>query len=513
MSTNIGLTKSKLGKSSIKTTVSRSIAGAQRSTVASSAMSRTGSLFGIYAQRSDKNPFSYRGYNDEQTWALRHSLNDSRTPVFNNIIEGYPHYHEDNSNKGLGIAMGVGMGLGALLTGIAALKEAGIIGKKEVVTDRKVESDSVSDSDPDFKGDTSALSAMSSANDSTTLRAAISSAQTELSQLKAKLPGLKSASDEATTQLKDLKPQVKEKEEKVASQQKEVNEKQSTFDKTKEKLEKSEERLRSADKEFDTACSNLETANKNLTNAKNRLASAEANIDPNTNQPVEPEYSEAKDAVKDAENAVTQAESAKRAAAGTLEQAKEDNNIAKQRYLEAQQDFSNAEQELKTSQEQLKILKEDLDKLEQQQSDAQKKINDYKNAEATIKALESEIPTQQRRLTELEQQEQNALGAAEDTILELKDKMAGKDGILGNDDDRKLRRKDQKKYDNALQTQKNVNYTDLYKQAPEENINGKDFRTGVYDGVTLYMVDEKPVTEAEYKLTKARERENSIGFD
>ena len=117
MSTNIGLTKSKLGQSSIKTTVSRSIAGAQRSTGASSAMSRTGSLFGIYAQRTSKGSgrhFSYLGYNDEQTWALRHSLNDSRTPVFNNITEGYPHYHEDNSNKGLGIAMGIMAGLGFL---------------------------------------------------------------------------------------------------------------------------------------------------------------------------------------------------------------------------------------------------------------------------------------------------------------------------------------------------------------------------------------------------------------
>ena len=509
--------------SSTRTNIARSMSTATRSSSASSAMSRTGSLFGIYAQRSTTGlglHNNYLKYNSSATSALRHSLNDNRTPLFNNIgFMPMPHHHEDNSNKFMGIMMGVGMGIGLLNTimkGIADLKAAdgtdGTEGAKPKSSGGKDTPSSVS---PDSLVNTNVAESvknMQNATNSSTLRSAISSAQTELSQLKADLPKLKEASEDATNQLKDLEPKVKAKEEEVASKEKEVSDNKSAVKDSKSKLENSENRLRSADEGFNTACSNLETANKSLTNAKNQLASAKANIDPNTNQPVEPAYTNALNEVKRAETQVKEAELAKQEAAGTLEQAKEDNNIAKQRYLEAQQELSNAEQALEKSQGELDKLNKELDQLEQQQSEAQKKVDDYNNAEATIKALEAEIPTQQQRLTELEQQEQNELGAAEDTILELKDKMAGKDGILGNDDDRKLRRKDQKKYDDAIATQRNVNYTNLYKQKPTMTLkDGTELRIGSYNGEMLYMIDEKPVSAVDYMAKKDEYNKENYG--
>ena len=117
--------------SSTRTNIARSMSTATRSSSASSAMSRTGSLFGIYAQRSTTGlglHNNYLKYNSSATSALRHSLNDNRTPLFNNIgFMPMPHHHEDNSNKFMGIMMGVGMGIGLLNTimkGIADLKAA-----------------------------------------------------------------------------------------------------------------------------------------------------------------------------------------------------------------------------------------------------------------------------------------------------------------------------------------------------------------------------------------------------
>ena len=132
MSYSAGIVKPKItSNSSIKRSVSSSMASATRSTGASSAMSRTGSLFGIYAQRSTTGlglHNNYLNYNSSSTSDLRHSLNDNRIPLFNNIgFAPMPHHHEDNSNKFMGIMMGIGMGIGLLNTimkGIADLKAA-----------------------------------------------------------------------------------------------------------------------------------------------------------------------------------------------------------------------------------------------------------------------------------------------------------------------------------------------------------------------------------------------------
>ena len=190
MSYTAGIVKLNMQGSSTKKSASSSMAVTTRSTSASSAMSRTGSLFGIYAQRSTTGlglHNNYLAYNSSSTSALRHSLNDNR-PIINNNIGFVPvYYQEDSSSKFLNIMAGISMGagvLGTILNGVAELKAAGggqdsvstqtqSENKKEV-TSPKSQQTSKSDIG---QVSSESVSSMQSATSSSELRAAISSAQ------------------------------------------------------------------------------------------------------------------------------------------------------------------------------------------------------------------------------------------------------------------------------------------------------------------------------------------------
>ena len=524
--------------SSTRTNIARSMSTATRSSSASSAMSRTGSLFGIYAQRSTTGlglHNNYLKYNSSATSALRHSLNDNRTPLFNNIgFMPMPHHHEDNSNKFMGIMMGVGMGIGLLNTimkGIADLKAAdgtdGTEGAKPKSSGGKDTPSSVS---PDSLVNTNVAESvknMQNATNSSTLRSAISSAQTELSQLKADYSKLEEAATAASGQLKDLEPKISAKKEEV-SEAKEARDTAETNKKDaegiqkerKSTLDKAVERLGQASEAQTNAQNNLVSARQALGAAKSTLASTPQYITDASGKSVEnPAYQQAKDAVEDAELKVNEAEQELKKANDAFKQANSAKadavkgyELSVKQFAEAEENLANktaAYEKLNTEYEKLKT---ELENLEKQKTEAEKAVTDFNNAKSTITALEAEIPKQQTRLAELEQQEQNGLASAENTILSLQNKMAGKDGILGNDDDRKLRRKDQDKYDDAIATQRNVNYTNLYKQKPTMTLkDGTELRIGSYNGEMLYMIDEKPVSASDYMAKKDEYNKENYG--
>ena len=63
------------------------------------------------------------------------------------------------------------------------------------------------------------------------------------------------------------------------------------------------------------------------------------------------------------------------------------------------------------------------------------------------------------------------------------------------------------KYEDLTNTrdslQQKVNYTKLYKDSSKaQTIGGKTFRTGSYNGETLYMIGSKPVTQEEFEKAK-----------
>mgnify|MGYP002767034028 CR=1 FL=1 len=501
------------GASELKHVAARNLATTSRASGATS--------YGIFAQRSAAGTGAI--FSPKQTYGSaidtqRAYMNANRTIVGNNFYGG--HNCSGNYDNGMN----------KFMAGMMALNMLGELTAQTVNAVKSTKSTEGAGGNDKTATTTSSstksLNEMKSAKDSSTLRGAIESAkadksgmEAELKTLESKLPEMKEASEAAQKKVDELKPQVKQAEQDYKDA--EASEKE-----CKTNFENAEQNLKNKDSGFNDACKNLQTAKNGLSSAKGalssaraNLASAEANIDPKTKQPVEPAYSQAKDAVakaeKDvqtAEQEVQKAEKNKQEAQGSLEEAKESKNTAKQWYLESQDKLKSAETTLKQTKENYENWQSELNK-------QQKVVDDYNNAvkqqtelKSKISTLDTEIPAQEKRLGELEQKEEKGLAAAENTILQMKDKMSGKDGILGTEDDKKkLGSKDQKKLDEAKDLQRNVNYTKLYKQPPTETINGKEFRTAPYDGETLYMIGAKKVDKTTYDLKKGLAEEAQKG--
>lgn len=500
------------GASELKHVAARNLATTSRASGATS--------YGIFAQRSAAGTGAI--FSPKQTYgsaidAQRAYMNANRTIVGNNFYGG--HNCSGNYDNGMN----------KFMAGMMALNMLGELTAQTINAVKSTKSTEGAGGNDKTATTTSSstksLNEMKSAKDSSTLRGAIESAkadksgmEAELQQLESELPSMKKASETAQKKVDELKPQVKQAEQ-------DYKDAKASEKECKTNFENAEQNLKNKDSEFNDACKKLQTAQNGLSSAKGalssaraNLASAEANIDPKTKQPVEPAYSQAKDAVakaeKDvqtAEQEVQKAEKNKQEAQGSLEEAKESKNTAKQWYLESQDKLKSAETTLKQTKENYENWQSELNK-------QQKVVDDYNNAvkqqtelKSKISTLDTEIPAQEKRLGELEQKEEKGLAAAENTILQMKDKMSGKDGILGTEDDKKkLGSKDQKKLDEAKDLQRNVNYTKLY-QEQGTKIGNQTFRTGSYDGETLYMIGAKKVDKTTYNLKKGLAEEAQKG--
>ena len=158
----------------------------------------------------------------------------------------------------------------------------------------------------------------------------------------------------------------------------------------------------------------------------------------------------------------------------------------------------------------LRMAENDIKKYE----DAQK---DMKQLDGDIKKYDNEIKSQQERLSKLEKEEEKELNKTGEEVSKLIGKIGNRNDSVDNDDgkiNKKALNKNEKdagKLDGLQARQKELqrksNYTKLYNK-PGENIGGKTFRTGSYDGETLYMIGAKNVTEEEYNeaLKKAKEQ-------
>lgn len=507
---NSSTSRTSANSSDLKHVAARNMSNASRATGATS--------YGIFAQRSKVGSggiFNIKTFYGDSIAAQRRYLNSNRQVIDNNFYGNQKCSGSDNGMNKFMAAMTAANMLAQLGAQTADAVKS-MKGTSSVKGSKNTNNSNNVGGNNDTKLPAS-LSAMKGAKDSSTLRGAIESAkadksgmEAELKTLESKLSEMKEASEAAQKKVDELKPQVKQAEQDYKDA--EASEKE-----CKTNFENAEQNLKNKDSEFNDACKKLQTAQNGLSSAKGalssaraNLASAEANIDPKTKQPVEPAYSQAKDAVakaeKDvqtAEQEVQKAEKNKQEAQGSLEEAKESKNTAKQWYLESQDKLKSAETTLKQTKENYENWQSELNK-------QQKVVDDYNNAvkqqtelKSKISTLDTEIPAQEKRLGELEQKEEKGLAAAENTILQMKDKMSGKDGISGTEDDKKkLGSKDQKRLDEAKDLQRNVNYTKLYKQPPTATINGKEFRTAPYDGETLYMIGAKKVDKREYDLKK-----------
>lgn len=540
-----GLVKSKLGTtSSIRTTASSSIAGAKRSNGASSAMSRTGTIFsgtgyGVYAQRSTTSLGLHNNYNlyySAQTSALRHQLNDNRTPLFNNIYAPQTHQHEDKSNKFMGIMMGIGMGaslLGTILKGISDLKAAdgsstvdttqtsGTGGKAKVKGDDTVSS----------KGDDNALSGMKNANDSTSLRAAIETAtnkrsemQTNLTELTSKLgdekEGLIKDANDAKKQLGELNSKIKDKETEIGKQKEQVSQTQQSVKGLKQSVDAKLNDLNNFTDKRNTAETNLNTAASELSNARSTLSGTPQYIkDANgTDVPNEPAYSNAKQAVTNAEQKFEEAEKAYEQAKLNQTQANDAYDEALETYKAEDKKLAQFQKQLETQEQSLQTMQSDLDKLKTKKQEADNAIKECEDAieqqkdlEADIKKYDSEIQKQQERLTKIEAEEAKEIKSLGEQMNSLAGKISERNTEIDASDGLNVREKmkmnrnerNSEKYARLSERQQELemrqNYTKLYEMLPEHtSSDGTTFRKAEFGGEMLYMIGAKKVTEQEY---------------
>lgn len=526
---------STLGSASFKATTANKLASSTRS----------GQSYGIMAQRSAVGTgaiFNVKRYNSASISAQRHALNDNRTVVKNNNIIGTPVApHTCSGNNGMNkyaAALAVTGMLTKTLGSLTSIK--GSSGDTSI--SRFNNTQKTSGSGDSVSTDQSALSAMKGAKDSTSLRAAIETAQnsrTALNEQKMQLDSsigeLKQNADTAKSDMDCMKQEVKDQTDVVNGLQKDLKEATNQLNPSKEALESAKKNLGEAGDGVRTAIQGEQTAETNLASAKQNFASMAPN---------DPGYAAAQAAVTKAEAQVQTAEAKVTQAKQELDKAQNERALAEEQYTKADQaqqkamdNYNKLEAQVdkleKTVQEketELKKQQETLNQLQEKLDSAQGAITKYEDAldkqkalDKDIKKYDSEIKEQQERLAKLEKEEQKELTKTGNDVTNILGKIGSRNNTIDNDNGKTLfkenraikkNEKDSAKL-NGLQAkqaelQRKVGYTELYKDTSNaQSIGGKTFRTGSYNGETLYMIGAKPVTQEEFeKAKKAAEQSN-----
>lgn len=538
-----GLVKSKLGTtSSIRTTASSSIAGAKRSNGASSAMSRTGTIFsgtgyGVYAQRSTTSLGLHNNYNlyySAQTSALRHQLNDNRTPLFNNIYAPQTHQHEDKSNKFMGIMMGIGMGaslLGTILKGISDLRAADGSSPGDTVGSGTSSSGSGklgSQGSVSSGGtDTSALDGMNSANDSVSLRSAIETAQGELSVMESKHAEIKGDYDKAKESIGDLKKNIEttEAELKEATKLKqkyesEVTKKESALSQAKSDYGKATKDLSTKQKEYAFAKEERMNAETGVATAQSSLDIATANYDsakaaydacPNDSPQksalqarmqaaeqaktqAETKLEEAKTALETAKQAEADAQNAVKTAGESVEQANDKMQSAEEDLKNAQDALVEAKENQAKNENTIKTKTQELSDQNAQLEDLNATIEEYEEGSKSIENMKKEIESQQDRLAKLVEKDKKAEADLDDKIARKNERLQNKKfggGRLAGKIDDLIAKQD------PIQRRNDI--TELLGKSGTETAEGILRSSIDRNGDPIFMLDNHEIDESEYQ--------------
>ena len=520
-----------------KSSIARSASQKLSTSKAATGNSGVRTDYGIFAQRSVTGSgahYNVKGYNSASLHAYRHSVNDNHTQLYNNMFNYWGDKEGTNSiNKFMAATMAMGM-LAELSAGIVDAVKSSKTSKTTPTTGGNNPTTGATGATSSTTTSTStSISKMKQAKDSGSLREAIEAGKADVNKMRdektelaAKLPDLEKASKEATTKIATLEPQIKEQEEVV-------NAKQSLYDQAKTVLSGAEQdktsKLNIA-KQMETAVGQAAT---NYTNSVVTLENAKADLakqsPTNEDGSPNPKYQIAQHAVEVAEQAVKQNKDALDNAKKEHKNAVDNYNNAIEAYQTASKAVTDAKGELEKARAELDKSNEELGNLKKQKSEQEAKVKEYNDAKNKITELDNsinecnlEINIQNDRLKELEESEKNDLASTNtkmDNLAKTIQKRNGKidtsDGLSFLEKQRqKKNEKNAKTYSDltssrdALQSQ--VNYTALYKKQPTERVGGKEFRTGSYNGETLYMIGAKRVDEKTYnaELEKAKKSDN-----
>lgn len=516
---------STLGSASFKATTANKLASSTRS----------GQSYGIMAQRSAVGTgaiFNVKRYNSASISAQRHALNDNRTIIRNNNVIGTPiaphNCSGNNAMNKYAAALAITGMLTKTLGSLTSIKgSSGDSAISKLNNMQKTNGGSAMESK-----DLPALSAMSDAKDSTSLRAAIETAeadkasmQSELAQLESQLPSMKETSEAATKQLKELEPKVDAKEKEVKQKENIVSDKETALSAAEKDKASKLEVAKNMEAAVGEAATNYTKASEALVNAESTLASTpKTKIGPNgVEVPNEPAYSNAQKAVETARKQKQEAQTKLDEAKANHEKAVGNYEKSITAYEKAAKDVQTAKDELKTANDELEKSQKELNELKKQESDANGKVKAYKEAldkqkdlTKNIEKYGDNIKSQKTRLAELEKKESEELRNTNEQMNSLSNKIDARNGKIDTKDGlsfmekRRLAKneKNSAKYESLTNTrnelQERVNYTKLSKMAPTYTFNGTTFRQAEFGGDTLYMVGAKKVSAEEYQaLVKA----------
>ena len=543
----LNMQKTTLGSASFKSNTANKLASS----------TRTG--YGIMAQRSKVGTgaiFNVKAYNSDSISAQRHALNDNRTIIRNNNIVGTPiaanTFSSNNSMNKYAAALAITGMLTQTLGSLTSIKGSSESSISKLNNMQKTNAGGVS-----VLTNQSALSAMKEANDSISLRSAIEAAQNyrttlgeQKTQLDSSIGELKQNADTAKSDMDCMKQEVQDQTDVVNGLQKDLNEATNNLNPSKKALENAKQHLgeagdgvRAAIQGEQTAKTNLTNAQSDLSNVKTNLASAEQHLA--SMSPTDPGYAAAQAAVANARTQVQAAEAKVTQAEQAFDKAQNERALAEEQYTKADQDHQKAmdnynkledqvgklektvqekETELKKQQETLKQLQDKLESAQGAITKYEDALEKQKSLDKDIKTYDSEIKEQKERLAKFEKNEQKELTKIGNDVTNILGKIGSRNDTVDTDNGKtsfkekraiKKNEKDAVKLDGlqAKQTelQRKVSYTNLYNDTSKaQTVGGKTFRTGSYNGETLYMIGAKPVTQEEFEKAKKAAEQSTL---
>lgn len=468
-------TRQTTGQSSVARTAAKNIRSSSTATGNVSGLRTSGRDFGIFAQRSVTGSgaqYDVKGYNSASLSAYRHSMNDNHTQVYNNF--GFGGYTSNSSN-----------GLNKFAAAMMAMGVLGDLANQAVTTVKSNKTSSSQGTDKTLNtGDadvvettqTSSLSEMKKADNTTTLQAAIGKAKAD----QGAMPGRISTAKADLSNLKNNQ----------AGLDKKAEETKQALDANTAAIEKTSE--------------NINTLNSEIPGLETRKSSLEGQIS--------------------AAEATSQNGGTPTVNVSQL----------KQQLQQVTEQLDKKKEDLQKAQEDLKKYQGETDKLKQAASDASEAATNNKSGidakqkeleqlQKDQKELDSEITKQEKRLEELTKKENNELdgltksGGKIDALTKDITKLKGsidlndEDGYSEKDKktDAKIKNK-QGELDRLNQRKTELQKRKAIREQQGENHNGILFKSLNFAGQQLYIVDGKEVSQEEYnhKLDDAKKQKS-----
>lgn len=384
---------------------------------------------------------------------------------------------------------------------------------------------------------TSAMSGMSGASDSISLRGAIAEANGTLSNmnLEAQKGDYQKNYDTANSNMSTYQADVSKTEKGVSSAKQDVSAANNSVETTTTVRDTKLIALKNADAVYGKAVEAhaqaqdaTKVAEQGLSNAQATLSNTPPEIpDGNGGMKPNPAYQQAKEAVAQAETKLNEAKAAEEKAKAERDTAKENVDSSNQAVKDAEAQLDKAQDQLgkakdaqTKAQVALKTAENACDKAKITLEKAEADIDKFKAYQQDTKELQSAIDKQMKRLEKMEKEEQEDYSKLTNNInkgVAKNDKRAAQinpnDGMnlkekwleyKSNRTNNKMAGQLDKK-DGLAPMNADTNYiAELKKQTPDFTVGGQNYYQGTSpSGEKVFLRDNMPITEEMFKMAQA----------